>query len=326
MSPRILVSFVLLLFCGCTGVSEPRDGDALPENNESRVDVTNTEEFRFDFQGHRGCRGLLPENSIPGFLHALDLGVTTLEMDVVITADGKVILSHEPWFSHEICRRQRSPYGKGSEPIDEKDERNHLIYAMTYEETKQYDCGNWGHPKFPEQAPLSVSKPLLSDVIRAADARAAETGRALPFFNIETKSAPQGDGSMHPAPEEFSLLLAETLEELGVADRCIVQSFDVRTLQYFHTHHPEITLALLVENGFSPSENLEILGFTPDIYSPYYHLTDEALVEFCRRQNMKLIPWTVNDAADMRKLIEMGVHGLISDYPDRYTELELFKK
>ncbi|MFN2423041.1 MAG: glycerophosphodiester phosphodiesterase family protein [Cryomorphaceae bacterium] len=308
----VLAAFI----CGCTGAERSADS----QNIDSQNDVAADSLPSFDFQGHRGCRGLLPENTIPGFIRALDLGVTTLEMDVVITSDRQVILSHEPWFSHEICR---DPNGV---PIAEGDERNHLIYGMTYAETQAYDCGASGHPNFLDQVPLSTSKPLLAAVLKIADTHAVETGRALPFYNIETKSTSQGDGIMHPAPDEFARLLAETVKEAGVEKRTVIQSFDVRTLQYLDENFPEFRLALLIENGFAPSENLENLGFTPDIYSPDFHLVDEALINFCREENMDLIPWTVNEVRDMEVLIEMGVNGLISDYPDRFSKLNAFKK
>jgi len=309
----ILFSSVLLaLGCSSDTVSD--------EHSDSHRKVIVKTTRSIDFQGHRGCRGLLPENTVTGFIHALDLGVTTLEMDAVITADGQVLLSHEPWFSHEICT---DPAGK---PIDESNQRNHVIYAMTLEEVQSYDCGSSGHPKFSEQKPTPATKPSLAEVIKAAENHVVTTDRALPFYNIETKSTPQGDGILHPSPNQFAEILANAVTDLGVQRRTVIQSFDVRTLQYLHENHPEFKLALLVENGFSPAENLDSLGFTPHIYSPDHHLVDGSLVDFCQKANMELIPWTVNEIHDMEVLIEMGVDGLISDYPDRFAELNAYKK
>ncbi|MCA1763739.1 MAG: hypothetical protein LC664_12225 [Flavobacteriales bacterium] len=120
------------------------------------MNETNLKKDQIDFQGHRGCRGLYPENTLRGFMHALDLGVTTLEMDVVITKDKKVILSHEPWFSHLISTDSTG------RPIDEENERNHAIYQMTFAETQKYDVGQKEHPWFPEQKPIPAQKPLLA--------------------------------------------------------------------------------------------------------------------------------------------------------------------
>ena len=137
----------------------------------------------FDLQGHRGARGVFPENTIPAFLYALDLGVTTLEMDVVINAEGKVYISHEPWMSADICSH---PDGR---KVEEDEARALKIYAMSEEEISRYDCGIRGHSKFPEQQALKVSKPLLSDMFEAVKLRTAETGREPALFNIEIKSA-----------------------------------------------------------------------------------------------------------------------------------------
>jgi len=264
-----------------------------------------------DFQGHRGCRGLLPENTVPAFEKALDLGVMTLEMDVVISKDKKVIVSHEPWFSHEIA------LDPGGAPISTNEERNHRIYEMTFEETQAYDVGMKPHPRFPEQRKLKVTKPLLSEVIAAAEVHSKRTSRALPYYNIETKSQTEGDGLFHPEPEEFVDLVVAVIKAAGVEGRTIIQSFDVRTLQVAKEKYPEIKLALLVENTQTPAENLEILGFTPDIYSPDYALVDKLLVSFAKKQGMKVIPWTVNEREEMDRLIGMGVDGIITDYPDR---------
>jgi glycerophosphoryl diester phosphodiesterase len=284
-----------------------------PSTAESASSKSTAMKKDFDFQGHRGCRGLLPENSIEGFIKALDLGVTTLEMDVVITADNEVLLSHDPYFSHLICT------GPNGLEITENNEKDHVIYRMTYAETKRYDCGSKKHPSFPEQVNIPLQKPLLLDVIQKSEQHARKTGRSLPYYNIETKSTPEGDGTLHPAPDEFASLLAKVIFETGIEERAIVQSFDIRTLQYLQRAYPTLKLALLIENLASPENNLEKLGFTPEIYSPYYKLVNKKLVEYCAKEQMKLLPWTVNEPSDMEDLIDLGVDGIISDYPDRFS-------
>ncbi len=269
-----------------------------------------------DIQGHRGCRGLYPENTIAGFIHALDLGVNTLEMDVVITKDSLVLLSHEPWFSHEIA------IGPDSVPIRSDDEKNHKIFEMTYEQTQTYDVGLREHERFPDQKKMAAKKPLLRDVIQAADKHALSTNRPLPYYNIETKSTPEGDNVFHPEPDTFSDLLVKVLKDENILDRAYVQSFDPRTLQYIHKKYPQVKLVLLIENTQSPESNIKTLGFAPDVYGPYHHLVDEELVSFCRKENMQLIPWTVNEKSEMENLIRLGVDGLITDYPNRFNELK----
>ena len=277
---------------------------------------TNAEE-NIDIQGHRGCRGLMPENTIPGFIKAIELGVTTLEMDVVISKDKKVVVSHEPFLSHEICL---TPDGK---EISEEDEKSYNLFQMTYEEIEKCDCGTKIHPRFPDQEKLAVHKPLLSDVIDAVEKTIIENSLQLVRYNIETKYTPEGDGIFHPMPEEFVDLLLKVLNEKGILDRTIIQSFDISPLQIIKEKDPKLKLALLVENTYSPEENIKNLGFIPDVYSPYYLLVNEDLIKYARENNMKVIPWTINDKEDMKKLLEMGVDGIITDYPDRAREMGL---
>ncbi len=271
----------------------------------------------FDLQGHRGARGLMPENTIPAFLKALELGVTTLEMDVVISADSQVVVSHDPWFSPEICTL---PSG---EPIPDAAAHTYRLFEMTYAEIARFDCGSRGHPRFPRQQKMKIAKPLLRDVIRTAEAYVAQHGRAPVYYNIETKSSPAGDGRFHPPPEVFVRLLHDVLIEAGITERAIVQSFDVRTLQATRRRDPSLRLALLVEAQDDPgfAVNLEHLGFTPAIYSPDYHLVDAALIEAAHARGIEVIPWTVNTPEEMQRLRTLGVDGLITDYPDVAVKL-----
>ncbi|TAE49317.1 MAG: glycerophosphodiester phosphodiesterase [Bacteroidetes bacterium] len=267
-----------------------------------------------DIQGHRGCRGHMPENTVAGFIRALDMGVNTLEMDVVISRDGQVLLSHEPFLSHEICLT-----AEGKE-ISAEEEYTYNLYQMDYDSIRRCDCGTKVHPRFPVQEKMPAVKPLLSEVIRAAEAHARATGRALPLYNIETKCAPQGDTIYHPVPAEFVELLVKVIDTEGIAERVTIQSFDPRSLQVAHQRYPNLHLALLIENEFDAEENLRSLGFTPQIYSPAFELVDEALVALCRSKDMKLIPWTLNEEADIRRMLDLGVDGIISDYPDRVIQ------
>ena len=264
-----------------------------------------------DIQGHRGCRGLMPENTIPAFIKALEIGVTTLEMDVVITQDQQVLVSHDPFLSHKIC------YGPEGEEITEENEKSYNLYKMTYEEISQCDCGSKELVGFPEQRKMVVHKPLLSEVIDSVEYYLRT--RALPpvYYNIETKTLPEGDNVFHPEPKPFVDLLVKVLKEKNVLDRTIIQSFDVRTLQYTKGALPNIRLALLVANKDLPEENIEKLGFVPNIYSPYYLLVNEKLVSYAHEKKMQVIPWTVNKPAEIKRIISLGVDGIITDYPDR---------
>jgi glycerophosphoryl diester phosphodiesterase len=265
----------------------------------------------FDWQGHRGARGILPENSVPAFLKALEYPeVTTLELDLAVSKDNQLIVSHEPWFNPAICHL---PNG---DSIPRRDEGKYLIYQMTAAEIRGFDCGSWGNPRFPEQQKMKAYKPTLREVVEAARAKKTDIR-----WNIEIKSNPAWDGQRHPPVEEFARLVIAELKALGIEKNAVVQSFDVRALQAMHRQAPEIPLAFLIENLKGFDFNLEKLGFTPAIYSPYYQLVSKKLVRKCHAKNMKLIPWTVNDVPAMHGLIHLGVDGIITDYPNRIGEV-----
>lgn len=269
----------------------------------------------FDWQGHRGCRGVMPENTLPAFLKALEYPeVTTLELDLAVSKDKQLIVSHEPWFNPAICRLP------GGDSIPKRDVEKYLIYNMTVDEIRTLDCGSWGNPRFSGQQKMKAHKPTLREVVEAVRAQRSEKASAI-RWNIEIKSQSEWDGLRHPPVEEFARLVIAEIKALGIEKNANVQSFDVRALQAMHRQAPEIQLALLVENIWGFESNLNKLGFDPAIYSPYYLLISKKLVRKCRARGIKLIPWTVNDVPDMRKLIHMGVDGIITDYPDRIGEV-----
>jgi len=269
-------------------------------------------------EGHRGARGYLPENTIPSFKLALDQGADTLEMDVVITVDRKVILSHEPWFSAAIST---GPDGKR---IAKDKERDHNIFKLTYDETLGYDVGSLGNLAFPEQKAMPASKPLLADVFAAIEKFAKEKAIAPPRYNIEIKSTVEGDGVFHPAPGEFADLVVKEIERAGLTDRTIIQSFDVRPLQHIKKNFPAMQVALLVGGDEDPAKKLALLGFTPAALSPHFSLVSEKLVALCREKGTKLVPWTVNRIEDLEQMSKFDLDGIITDYPDR--AVRIFRK
>ena len=273
----------------------------------------------FDLQGHRGARGLKPENTIPAFLTALDLGVTTIEMDLAVSKDGQLIVSHEPFMNPAICL---TPDGS---TVKSEDALKHNLYAMDYEEIRKWDCGSLGNPRFPEQEKIKIHKPLLRDVIEAVEAHIRSVSRYEVDYNVEIKSSPEGDNIFHPAPEAFSEMVVNTLDQYLPMERVTIQSFDFRILKYIHEHYPKVRLAALVENEKSIDENLKELGFIPDIYSPLFTLLTRDQVKYLhskapdgrKDKGLRVIPWTVNETKDMLVMKGMGVDGLITDYPDR---------
>lgn len=268
----------------------------------------------FDKQGHRGCRGLMPENTIPAMIKALQLGVTTLEMDVVITKDREVILSHEPFFSHDIATK---PDGQ---VVEASQERSFNIYQMTYFQAQQFDVGLKPHSRFPNQQKIPAKKPLLSELIDSVEFYCRQNKISPPFYNIETKSNPLTDGLFHPAPEEFVELVMQVINRKSIAERVIIQSFDFRTLQVMNRKYPLIKTAALIEDYDKRPLDSQLvqLSFVPTIYSPHYTLVSDELIRKCHSQNMKIIPWTVNDKPTINKLKQMGVDGIITDYPDLF--------
>ncbi len=270
-----------------------------------------------DMQGHRGCRGLLPENSIPAMERALELGVTTLEMDVVITQDRQVVVSHEPFMNHEICL---DPDGN---PISEEDEKSYNIFQMDFATVQKYDCGTKVHPRFPDQEKLLVRKPLLSEVIDFAENWAQTKNRPAPYYNIEIKRVEGQDEVFHPGPEEFATLLIDLLREKSLSERAYIQSFDIASLEACHQLSPDFKLVYLIEENPDFEDALSKLTFEPVVYSPYFELVTPELLIYAKERGMKVIPWTVNEEEDMQELIDMGVDGIITDYPDRLAKIAI---
>ncbi len=271
----------------------------------------------FDKQGHRGCRGLMPENTIAAMYKAIDLGVTTLEMDASISKDDQVFLSHEPFFNHEISLQ---PNGI---PIEEAQEKSFNMYQLDYAQITKYDIGLKPHPRFPQQVKIAAVKPLLSQVFDSVMAYCKQTGKPIPQFNIETKTTSKTDDLYHPKPEKFVDLLMQVITSKNMGSKVIIQSFDIRTLQYLHQKDAAIKTALLIE-GYDKKPfalQLKDLGFIPSIYSPANELVTALLVKQCRDAGIQIIPWTVNDLATMKALKKMGVHGIISDYPNLFAQL-----
>ena len=287
----VLLIASLLLFIGCEQDS----------HNES--DMKNSKLPKdFDWQGHRGARGLMPENTIPGFLKTVEYPIQTIELDVVISADHQVIVSHEPWMSAQIC------------DVSEKDSL--LIYHMTAKKIAKIDCGRKVHPLFPKQEKLFVHKPTLSEVVLAVDAHCDKLKMPYPKFNIEIKSMPEWDNKYTPEPREFVEIVLQAIRELKIEERTIIQSFDPRVLNELYKTKTLVKTALLVFMERDMDSALSLLEQLPDIYAPNFILVSEDLVKQVHEKGMKIIPWTVNDLDVMRNLIDMGIDGMITDYPD----------
>ena len=273
----------------------------------------NTEK-EFDLQGHRGYRGLYPENSIEGFIKSIEIGVNTLELDVVISDDNQVVVSHEPWISSYICLDS-----VGNKIIDDKEKYN--LYKMDYVTISKFDCGIIGNKQFPEQNKISTFKPTLINTINVLEDYVVDNLIGLPNYNIEIKSNPNTDFIFHPGVKEFSDLVISIVDSLNIIDRVTIQSFDFRILKYINKEYPNISLSVLVSENYNPYKNINDLGFLPDVYSPYYKNLNYNDIKFLKDKKIKIIPWTVNSYSDIAKILSLNIDGIISDYPERVLKI-----
>ena len=289
----------------------------------------------FDLQGHRGARGLAPENTLPGFETALALGVTTLEMDIGMTADGVLVVHHDRGLNPA---RTRGPDGQWLN----EDAATSYLKDQSYAALAGYDVGR-ARPdsdeaaRFPEQAGRDgVAIPKLRDVIARAEALSGGTIR----YNIETKVSPE-DPESSPDWRAMTEALIVVIQDAGVAERATVQSFDWRSLLLVQEKAPDIITSYLTaeqlwldnirrgKDGASPwTADFDVDRYEASvpklikaaggrIWSPYYRDLRNADLAEARRLGLHVIVWTVNDPGDMAALIDQGVDGIITDYPDR---------
>lgn len=307
---RYLPLLIILSLCTCGRAPEPQDSPQ-PEPSSVQYNID-----AIDWQGHRGARGLLPENTIPAFLRALSYPeVKTLELDVVISKDNRVIVSHEPWMSAEICL---SPTG---DMLSKKEEDRIKTTDLTAEEIASYDCGQLPHPRFPEQAKRPAHKPTLAAVFAAVDKFCVQNNRPSPRYNIELKYEKEHEGSYVPDRETFVSLVLEDVDAWNHPELVTLQCFDPPTLTVIHDKRPEIQLAYLDEFPGELKNKMAAIGFTPPIYSPYHIHVNEGIMAEAAALGMQVVPWTVNSVEDMRKMLDLGVTGIITDYPNRIASV-----
>lgn len=275
---------------------------------------TQVQAQKFMLIGHQGARGIMPENTIPGMIKALDLDVNVLDLDVVISKDEQVVLSHEPYFNNEISTR---PDGK---PITFKDEKKYNLFKMNYEEIRKFDVGNKIHNRFPGQMKMEVYKPLLGELMDSVEAYVKLNRLSKPIYNIETALIRNGDGVFQPDASVFIEKIMEIVNAKKLVKRVIIQSLDMRTLQYLHEKYPAVKTALIIDEKQDFEDSIKLLGFTPTYYSPYYVLVGKGLVDRCHEAGVKIIPWTVNSSKEMKYLINLGVDGIVTDYPNLYKQ------
>lgn len=280
-----------------------------------------------DVQAHRGGMGLMPANTLEAMKHAIDLGVNTLEMDLVVSKDNKVVLCHDKYFTWQETIRPDGTYITNEDP-------QIFLWNLTYDEILKYDVGQRQFPDFPTQTTFPAVRPLLTDVLTFAENYAKEKGLPPMKYNVEIKSHTDHEGGVEgrdwPVYYEYVDTCVAVLQSFGLGDRLIVQSFDERALSYMNVKYPELVLAYLVgsneviwkENGELDFDRvLGMIGFVPEWFSPARVYVNEAIVNESHRRGMKVVTWTVDEKDEMQRMIDCGVDAIITNYPDRLLEV-----
>jgi len=329
----LLVGVLAVVLAGCASGDEkgqPDSGVTLgtAEPVLSTASATAVGGLRMiDVEGHRGARGIRPENTLPSFEAALDAGVSTLELDLHLSKDGRLVIRHDAEVTSDKCRTDDSTV---PDPATLP-----LVRSLTASELARYVCDlNPDQSSFPDQVAdpgdvaagnySIVTLPQLFEFVDryASDERKTEDQRknaATVQFNVETKRRPDkpetiADGFDGTNPGEFEQTLAKMIADWGYEDRVIVQSFDHRSLWAFRTIAPDVRLAALT---FDEQPDLDALADSgAAIWSPQFTSLTAVIVADAQAAGLDVIPWTVNDEEQVCVLLEMGVNGLITDRPD----------
>lgn len=265
-----------------------------------------------DVQAHRGGAGLMPENTIPAMKNAIDLGVNTVEFDLQVTSDGMVVVNHDAYFHPRYATR---PDGS---LIREEDPKEY-IYTMPYDSVMKYDVGLRVNDRWPTQRHCAVHRPLLTDLIDFVE----DYGKHALNYNVEIKSMEgELEGTAWPEYHEFVDACVQVLLEKKLGSRLIVQSFDTRALEYMHERYPQLTLSYLTEGeGTDVEAWMSRLSFKPVWWSPESIEVTPENVKWCHENGIMVVPWTVDEPEEMRRLVQCGVDAIISNYPDRLIEV-----
>jgi len=260
----------------------------------------------FDVQGHRGARGHAPENTLPGFERALAIGVDTLELDVGVTRDGVVVIHHDRRLNPDLARGPDGGWIAAPGPT---------IHSLTHAQLQRYDVGRIRPgseyaKRFARQKPIDGTRiPRLADLFELVKASGVR-------FNIETKVSPEAPDETL-APEPFALALLAEVRKAGVERRTTIQSFDFRTLAVVQREAPGLGTAYLTSEKKGAAVPRMVHEAKGAIWSPDWRDLDPQALAVARELGVRVIPWTVNAPADIARILDMKVDGMISDYPDR---------
>lgn len=263
---------------------------------------------------HRGGTGLMPENTIPAMLNGMKCGADYLELDLVFSKDQKIVVSHDVYMNMAFTLK---PDGT---TISKEENKKIKLCTMNYDSIAKYDVGSLDYPKFPEQKKIKVSKPLFSVMIDSMEAYAVKHKLPKPHYNVEIKNSwklpnkPAKD-SYYPTIEDAALRIVTLLKEKGIENRCLVQTFEAEMVTVLRKMYPGLTVGYLTAKP-NFDEDIKTIGFVPDYYNPQFEKVDIALVEKAHKAGAKIVPWIVQNAEDMKALLNMGVDGIITDYPN----------
>jgi glycerophosphoryl diester phosphodiesterase len=267
---------------------------------------------KFYKEGHRGTRGLMPENTIPAMIKGIEVGANVIEVDVYTSKDGQVFISHDPSFNINHT------YTAEGKELSAEEAKKYIFHQMNYADIRKFDVGSKPYAAFPQQQRVKTYIPLLSELIDSVEAYTRAKKLPGAIYNIELKTSQRFDSlNYNSGPEEVVDKVMEVVKSKNIGNRFYIQSFDFRPLIYVNKKYPKVTIGFLTSaRTLSVDDNLKKLGFKPELYIPEYHLVTKETVEACKKHGMKLVPWTVNTAEEIKMLIELGVNGIITDYPN----------
>ena len=243
--------------------------------------------------GHRGARARLPENTLPAFEYAIQQGVDALEMDMAVTKDNVIVISHDPLLHGPVCTSAKE---------------SAVIHELTLAEVRQWDCGAVQNPRFKTQKIVPGTRmPTLDDVFRLAS-------RGSFDYNIETKSFPD-QPQYTPPPAEFARMVLDKIRHYKLEKRIILQSFDFRTLVAMRKLAPEIRLSALTEKDPRAFTAIVKEAGNAEIISPDFHLVTAGKVADAHAAGIQVVPWTADEPKDWDMLVEAKVDAIISDDP-----------
>jgi glycerophosphoryl diester phosphodiesterase len=269
------------------------------------------QEKEVQFFGHRGARGIYPENTIEGFKKALTFPIDGIEWDVVVNKEKQLVISHEPYFSSTFCLDK-----DGKKNDNEKD---YNIYLMSQHDIESFDCGTKQHPRFPQQEKVKEYKPLAQACFDSIDFSSK-------IILYEIKSEKKEYGKSQPFPEEFAKLILAEVENFKFKENIIFMSFDPEILEEIQKITKNYRIVYLTYLPFKSSKKfLKDLTFKPYALGMFYKTIRKSKVKKLKQKGIKTFAWTVNSKKEAQKLIQRGVNGIITDFPNEINQTMIEK-